>query len=68
MSQSPKPPEPQRGIVCPVCECPDVVVTNTERLSGRRVRRRRECQNDFCGHRFVTVEKLQPSSGKKDCY
>lgn len=54
------------GIVCPKCGCPDHRVLQTRKLtmtvdgrSSGTIRRDRHCQNDQCGHRFWTTERIK---------
>ena len=57
------------GLECPRCGCPESKVVWTRdrtlrvngQVEGARVRAR-ECQNDNCGYRFQTSERIQEDS------
>lgn len=54
----------KNGFWCPNQDCRRrLAVTNTEPISGQRIRRRRKCPN--CGIKVLTLETIQ-SKGETD--
>lgn len=48
--------EDQHGISCPGCGCRHLIVLDTRKTWGSRIRRRRQCRH--CARKVTTYEKL----------